>query len=58
MRRIIEADEAYNLGQYYAARRHTIQLEFDHYCRDLKKELARGMKRAASKTTPSREAVA
>lgn len=57
MRRIIEADEAYNLGQYYAARRHTIQLEFDHYCRDLKKELARGMKRATSKPLPRVEPV-
>lgn len=57
MRRIVEADEAYNLGQYYAARRHTIQLEFDHYCRDLKKELARGMKRAASKPSPRVESV-
>jgi cation diffusion facilitator CzcD-associated flavoprotein CzcO len=53
MHRIIEADEAYNLGQYYAARRHTIQLEFDHYCRDLKKELANGKKRAGSKAAPS-----
>jgi hypothetical protein len=48
MARVIAADEAYNLGQYYAARRHTIQLEFDHYVRDLKKELARGAKRAAA----------
>lgn len=48
MVRIIEADEAYNLGQYYTSRRHTIQLEFDHYCRDLKKEIARGAGRARS----------
>jgi cation diffusion facilitator CzcD-associated flavoprotein CzcO len=46
MERMIAADEAYNLGQYYPSRRHTIQLDFDHYCRDLKKELARGSKRA------------
>jgi cation diffusion facilitator CzcD-associated flavoprotein CzcO len=46
MQRMIAADEAYNLGQYYPSRRHTIQLDFDHYCRDLKKELAKGSKRA------------
>jgi cation diffusion facilitator CzcD-associated flavoprotein CzcO len=47
MQRMIAADEAYNLGQYYPSRRHTIQLDFDHYCRDLKRELAKGFKRAA-----------
>ena len=47
MARIIAADEDYYTGQYYAARRHTIQLDFDHYCRALKTELARGEKRAA-----------
>jgi hypothetical protein len=48
MQRIIAADEDYYTGQYYAARRHTIQLDFDHYCRALKKELAKGAKRAAA----------
>jgi hypothetical protein len=48
MTRIIAADEDYYTGQYYAARRHTIQLDFDHYCRALTKELARGAKRAAA----------
>ena len=48
MQRIIAADEDYYTGQYYAARRHTIQLDFDHYVRALKKELERGAKRAAS----------
>jgi hypothetical protein len=43
---IIAADEAYHTGQYYAARRHTIQLDFDHYVRDLLKEIERGKKRA------------
>jgi cation diffusion facilitator CzcD-associated flavoprotein CzcO len=46
MERIIKADEDYYTGQYYAARRHTIQLDFDHYVRALKKELAKGAKRA------------
>ena len=48
MERITAADEAYNLGQYYQSRRHTIQLDFDHYCRDLKKELKAGARRAAA----------
>jgi hypothetical protein len=48
MQRIIAADEDYYTGQYYAARRHTIQLDFDHYQRALTKELARGAKRAAA----------
>ncbi len=48
MERIIKADEDYYTGQYYAARRHTIQLDFDHYVRALKKELAAGAKRAAA----------
>ena len=48
MRRIITADEDYYTGQYYAARRHTIQLDFDHYVRALKKELDKGAKRAAA----------
>lgn len=46
MHRIIRADEDYYTGQYYAARRHTIQLDFDHYCRALTKELEKGAKRA------------
>jgi hypothetical protein len=49
MRRIIAADEDYYTGQYYSARRHTIQLDFDHYVRALKKELDKGARRAAAK---------
>ena len=49
MARIIKADEDYYTGFYYASRRHTIQLDFDHYCRALKKELARGARRAAAR---------
>lgn len=48
MHRTITADEQYHTGQYYAARRHTIQLDFDHYVRDLEKELKQGERRAAS----------
>jgi hypothetical protein len=46
MERVIKADEDYYTGQYYKARRHTIQLDFDHYVRALKKELAKGAARA------------
>ncbi len=46
MRRIISADEDYYTGFYYAARRHTIQLDFDHYVHALRKELVKGAKRA------------
>jgi hypothetical protein len=47
MRRTIATDEAYYTGHYYAARRHTIQLDFDHYVAAMKKELKRGARRAA-----------
>jgi cation diffusion facilitator CzcD-associated flavoprotein CzcO len=48
MKRVIAADEDYYTGFYYAARRHTIQLDFDHYVPALKKEMAKGAKRAAT----------
>jgi cation diffusion facilitator CzcD-associated flavoprotein CzcO len=56
MDRTIAADESFYTGQYYAARRHTIQLEFDHYVPALKKELAKGARRAAARgrTAPVR----
>ena len=46
MDRITAADEAFHLGGYYKAARHTIQVDFGHYCADLKREIARGEKRA------------
>jgi cation diffusion facilitator CzcD-associated flavoprotein CzcO len=49
MKRIIASDEDYYTGFYYQSRRHTIQLDFDHYCRALNKELATGAKRAAKR---------
>ena len=52
-------DESFNTGHYYKSRRHTIQLDFDTYCRELKKELARGEKRASAQgfelPVPARE---
>ncbi|GAA4043339.1 flavin-containing monooxygenase [Parerythrobacter jejuensis] len=48
MHAIITKDEDFNVGQFYKSRRHTIQLEFDPYVRDLAKELEAGAKRAAA----------
>ncbi|WP_448580011.1 flavin-containing monooxygenase [Thermaurantiacus sp.] len=45
MARIIAADEAMHRGHYYASPRHTIQVDFDVYCHDLAKEIARGARR-------------
>jgi cation diffusion facilitator CzcD-associated flavoprotein CzcO len=46
MERQIVADEKLYLGDYYDSPRHTMQLDFGHYCRDLMKEIARGEARA------------
>lgn len=43
---IIQTDETYYLSQYYQSKRHTIQLDFDHYAAALRKELKRGAQRA------------
>ncbi len=45
---ITAKDEAYYLGPYYKAARHTIQVDFGHYCADLKREIESGAKRAAA----------
>ena len=38
----MRADEAGHLEQYYAAPRHTIQIDFARYCVDLHAEIAAG----------------
>ncbi len=43
---IMRADEAFHLEQYYAAPRHTIQIDFGRYCVDLLKEIEAGGARA------------
>ncbi|MGF7121250.1 flavin-containing monooxygenase [Rhodococcus sp. AG1013] len=48
MRRIIGVDDAASLAQYYETPRHTIQVDFARYVRDLKKEMVAGEKRAQS----------
>jgi len=45
--RIMRADEAAHLEQYYDAPRHTIQIDFGRYCVDLHAEIAAGEERAA-----------
>jgi cation diffusion facilitator CzcD-associated flavoprotein CzcO len=62
MRRVIAKDEETHLGQYYQAKRHTIQVDFNLYCADLTKEIAKGEKRAQAAggklPVPARAAVA
>ncbi|NKQ51626.1 NAD(P)-binding domain-containing protein [Amycolatopsis sp. K13G38] len=50
MNAIIARDEQKHLGQYYSSRRHTIQVDFARYVRDLHKEIQAGEKRAAART--------
>ena len=46
MRATTAKDEAVHLGHYYAAARHTIQVDFGIYVSDLLKEIPRGERRA------------
>ena len=46
----MRADEAFHLEQYYAAPRHTIQIDFGRYCVDLMKEIEAGQVRARRAT--------
>ncbi|MGL4543039.1 MAG: NAD(P)/FAD-dependent oxidoreductase, partial [Polymorphobacter sp.] len=45
MAQVITADEALHMGNYYKSQRHTMQIDFDVYCADLKREMAMGAKR-------------
>ena len=49
MEAIIAADEVLHKGHYYASQRHTIQVDFDIYCHDLKAEIERGTRRTGQK---------
>lgn len=42
----IVKDDAFHNGHFYDSPRHTIQVDFNVYCEDLKKELKRGKQRA------------
>jgi cation diffusion facilitator CzcD-associated flavoprotein CzcO len=46
MEKVIKRDEEIHLGQYYRSQRHTIQVDFGTYVRDLMKEIAAGERRA------------
>ena len=46
--RIMREDEAFHLEQYYAAPRHTIQIDFGRYVVDLMSEIEAGEVRAAA----------
>ncbi|GAA4488027.1 NAD(P)/FAD-dependent oxidoreductase [Rhodococcus olei] len=48
MRRIIAADDAASLAQYYQTPRHTIQVDFARYVRDLNREMEAGRKRVTA----------
>ncbi|MEU6829311.1 NAD(P)-binding domain-containing protein [Nocardia beijingensis] len=48
MRAAMRAAESARSGRYYDSPRHTIQIEFEPYVRDMRRELARGAKRAAA----------
>jgi cation diffusion facilitator CzcD-associated flavoprotein CzcO len=49
MEATIAADEVLHKGHYYASQRHTIQVDFDIYCHDLKAEIERGTRRTGQK---------
>ncbi len=42
MERVIVADEQVHLSHFYKSKRHTIQVDFRTYCKDLIKEIGRG----------------
>lgn len=46
MRAAMRSAESARSGRYYDSPRHTIQIEFEPYVRDMRRELARGAKRA------------
>ncbi|MER7451038.1 NAD(P)-binding domain-containing protein [Nocardia beijingensis] len=48
MRAAMQSAESARSGRYYDSPRHTIQIEFEPYVRDMQRELARGAKRAAA----------
>lgn len=50
MEAIIVEDEKTHIGHFYESARHTMQVDFNLYVSDLKKELARGEKRATAST--------
>lgn len=56
MRRIIARDERQHLGHFYRSPRHTIQVDFNHYVADLKREIRHGERRARTRSNNARAA--
>ena len=50
MSRIIGEERRAMFARYVPSKRHTMQVDFDDYLRDLAKEIRRGEKRARSRT--------
>ena len=46
---LIQKDEKLHKGHFYDSPRHTMQVDFNIYCKDLLKEISKGEKRAAAK---------
>ena len=46
MDRVTQADEKTHMGHFYQAARHTMQVDFNTYVRDLMQEIEKGRKRA------------
>jgi cation diffusion facilitator CzcD-associated flavoprotein CzcO len=49
MQTITRKDDEFHRGHFYASPRHTIQIDFNAYCKDLNRELKLGEARAISK---------
>ncbi|MGB3627671.1 MAG: NAD(P)/FAD-dependent oxidoreductase, partial [Henriciella sp.] len=48
MEKTIVEDEKFHTGHFYDAPRHTMQVDFNAYVKDLMKEIERGQKRAGA----------
>lgn len=59
MDRIIKADETLHMGHFYQTQRHTMQVDFNTYVKDLLAEIVRGRKRPkADRSTRSPKEIA
>lgn len=50
VRRQMRADHERNKKQFYSSVRHTMEVDFDHYLWDLRREIRRGFDRARAAT--------
>jgi hypothetical protein len=56
MQERIEEDRRYVRARYVPSKRHTMQVDFDDYLRDLTREMRRGEKRARVRQKPAERA--